>query len=91
VSESDEPERKSTYIPDGDFEAFKWEKGQWVHVPMIDFAYKLNDGSFPTEATILDNAGNANEQSLEEASRRNMGEKPAAPPKKNTPPKKKTN
>jgi len=73
-----------------DFEAFKWDKGQWVHVPLLDFAYKLNDGNFPKEATILDNSGNVNEQSLEEASRRNMGETP--PPKKNTtPPKKKVN
>jgi hypothetical protein len=89
VSESDEPQRKSTYIPDGDFEAFKWEKGQWVHIPMLDFSYKLNDGNFPKEATILDAAGKVNEQSLEEASRRNMGEPPA--PKKNTPAKKKVN
>lgn len=88
VSESDEPERKSSYIPDGDFEAFKWENGQWVHVPQLDFEYKLKDGQFPTESTILDKAGNVNEQQLEEASRRNMGEKPAAPAPKTKPKKK---
>jgi hypothetical protein len=98
VSESAEPDRKSTFIPDGDFEAFKWQNGQWVHVPRLDFAYKLKDGDFPREATILDDAGKVNEKNLEEASRRNMQKtndpKPAQPdggttPKKTTPPKKK--
>jgi hypothetical protein len=100
VSETSEPDRKSTFIPDGDFEAFKWQNGQWVHVPRLDFAYQLKDGDFPTEATILDDAGKVNEKSLEEASRRNMQKtnetKPAQPdggatPKKTTPPKKKVN
>lgn len=88
IPESNEPERKSTYIPDGDFEAFKWQNGQWVHIERLDFAYKLKDGDFPAESTILDNAGNINEQQLEEASRRNMGEKPATPAPKTKPRKK---
>ena len=71
-SEENEPERKNTYIPIGQFEAFKWEKGQWVHVPNIDFEYKLKDGQFPREATIYDEAGNVNEAALEEASRKTM-------------------
>lgn len=95
ISETNEPERKSTYIPDGDFEAFKWQNGQWVHVPRLEFAMKLKDGQFPTESTILDDAGNANEERLEEASRKTMerekGTPPAAtsPSKKSTPQKKK--
>lgn len=93
ISESNEPDRKSTYIPDGDFEAFKWENGQWVHVERLDFELKLKDGQFPRESTILDDAGNANEQRLEEASRRNMQKGSSAPPvttpKKSTVPKKK--
>jgi hypothetical protein len=95
ISETNEPERKSTYIPDGDFEAFKWQNGQWVHVPRLEFEMKLKDGQFPTESKILDDAGNANEQRLEEASRRTMekenGQPPAttSPAKKSTPPKKK--
>jgi hypothetical protein len=93
ISESNEPANKSTYIPDGDFEAFKWQKGQWVHVPKLDFNFRLKDGAFPREATILDAAGNINEQQLEEASRKNMekeksgGEKET--PAKKDPPKKK--
>jgi hypothetical protein len=92
ISETNEPGRKETYIPDGDFEAFKWQDGQWVHVERLDFAYKLNDGQFPTESTILDNEGNANEKALEEASRRNMERENGSPaPKKTAPPKKKNN
>lgn len=91
ISESNEPERKSTYIPDGDFEAFKWQNGQWVHVERLEFDLKLKDGEFPKESTIFDDAGNANEKQLEEASRRNMekGQGSGTPPKKSTQPKKK--
>ena len=92
ISESNEPERKSTYIPDGDFEGFKWQNGQWVHIPQLDFELKLKDGNFPTESKILDDAGNANEQQLEEASRRNMEKEKGEPaePATNTKPKKST-
>jgi hypothetical protein len=91
VSESDEPDRKSSFIPDGEFEGFKWENGQWVHISRLEFDLKLKDGDFPREATILDESGKVNEQSLEEASRKNMQKEgqPATPPKKTTPPKKK--
>ena len=32
ISETEEPHKKDTYIPDGDFEGFKWVNGQWMHV-----------------------------------------------------------
>lgn len=86
ISETDQPEKKDTYIPDGDFEGFKWQNGQWVHVGKI-FDFKLEDGAFPKEATILDDAGNIDEKQLEEASQRNIDKK--NPPKKE-PVKKKT-
>jgi hypothetical protein len=79
VSETDQPEKKDTYIPDGDFEGFKWKNGQWVHVYKV-FDFKLEDGAFPTEAKILDDAGNIDEKQLEEASQRNIDKK--NPPKK---------
>jgi len=79
ISETDQPEKKDTYIPDGDFEGFKWINGQWVHVNRI-FDFKLEDGGFPKEATILDDAGNIDEKQLEEASQRNIDRK--NPPKK---------
>ena len=88
VSESDEPEKKFTYVPDGDYEAFKWKEGQWVHIDKL-FHDKLKDGEFPREALLFDDEGNANEGQLEEASKRNTEKKPATPPVKKEVPKKK--
>ena len=31
VSESNEPKKKWTMIPDGEYEGFKWKAGKWVH------------------------------------------------------------
>lgn len=99
ISESDEPERKETYIPDGDFEGFKWKDGQWIHVDKV-FNYKVKDGEFPMENLLRDNEGNINEQKLIEQSEKNKArtEKPATtaplkpskpatkvPPNKSTP------
>jgi hypothetical protein len=71
VSEDDQPERKETYIPDGDFEGFKWENGQWVHVDKV-FNFKMKDGEFPQEATIKDAEGNIDEKKLMEQSEKNI-------------------
>jgi hypothetical protein len=35
ISETNEPEKKDTYVPDGDYEGFKWKNGQWVHVDKV--------------------------------------------------------
>lgn len=88
VSESDEPEKKFTYVPDGDYEAFRWKDGQWVHIDKL-FHEKLKDGEFPREALLFDDAGNANEGQLEEASKRNADKNPPKPPVKKEAPKKK--
>jgi len=71
ISETNEPEKKDTYIPDGDFEGFKWKDGQWVHVDKI-FDYKLKDGDFPKEKLILDNNGKPDEQKLMDQSIKNQ-------------------
>ena len=34
-SESNEPKKKWTLIPDGDYEGFKWNNGKWVHVEKV--------------------------------------------------------
>jgi len=88
ISESDEPEKKFTYVPDGDYEAFKWDNGQWVHINKM-FNQMLKDGDFPKDALMMDDAGNVDERKLEEASRRNIenaekekNKKKPAPPKK---------
>lgn len=71
VSEDDQPERKETFIPDGDFEGFKWQNGQWVHVDKV-FNFKMKDGEFPQEATIKDAEGNIDEKKLMEQSEKNI-------------------
>ena len=70
ISETEEPEKKDTYIPDGDFEGFKWQNGQWVHVDKV-FDFKLKEGEAPVERTIRDNEGNIDENQLMEQSLRN--------------------
>jgi hypothetical protein len=71
ISETDEPSKKDTYIPDGDFEGFRWENGQWVHVDKV-FNFKLENGQFPQDATIKDTQGNVDEKKLMEQSEKNM-------------------
>ncbi|MEO8582678.1 MAG: hypothetical protein ABI415_02715 [Flavitalea sp.] len=71
ISESEEPTRKNTYIPDGSYEGFKWQKGQWVHVDRV-FDFQLKDGQFPVDNKLRDDQGNIDEQKLEEASQKNI-------------------
>ncbi len=70
ISETDEPQNKWTYIPDGDSEGFKWENGKWVHVDKV-FNLKLKDGEAPVEDPLLDNKGNRNEKKLQEKTDKN--------------------
>ena len=76
VPEGDHPEKKDTYVPDGDFEAFQWKGGHWVHVEKSLFTLKLKDGQAPMEAKMLDDQGNINEKQLQEASQKNQKKKP---------------
>jgi hypothetical protein len=71
VPEGDQPKKKDTYVPDGDFEAFQWKDGKWMHVQRQLFNFKLKDGQFPQEAKILDEQGKANELQLQEQSQKN--------------------
>lgn len=77
ISETDEPDNKWTYIPDGDNEAFKWENGKWVHIDKaFDFQLDMSGadpymGKPPVGDPILDDKGNRNEKKLEEKSNRN--------------------
>ena len=71
ISESDEPGKKNTYIPDGSYEGFKWKDGQWVHVDKV-FDFKLEDGQFPVDDKLRDDQGNIDEKKLEEASQKNI-------------------
>ncbi|OJW53700.1 MAG: hypothetical protein BGO55_01055 [Sphingobacteriales bacterium 50-39] len=72
VPEGDEPERKDTYIPDGDFEGFKWQDGMWVHVEKRIFNTILKNGEFPMDEKMRDDNGAINEQKLQEQSEKNI-------------------
>lgn len=75
VPEGDQPKKKDTYIPDGDFEAFQWKDGKWLHIQKQLFTFKLRDGDFPQEAKILDEQGKANEAQLQQQSEKNAQKK----------------
>ncbi len=87
ISETGEPERRETFIPDGDFEGFKWQNGQWVHQEKI-FNFQLKDGAFPMDEKLYDDDGNANEERLQKATDKNLEKKNPPAKKTTTPPKK---
>lgn len=53
ISETNEPQKKFTYVPDGDYEAFKWINGKWQHVEKV-FTQKLLDGQAPVEKPMIE-------------------------------------
>lgn len=81
VSESNNPDKAYTFIPDGDYQGFKWIEGRWVQVDKV-FNYKLQDGQAPMPAPLKDAAGKNDEQKLMQQSEKNMQMK-----KETTPPK----
>ncbi len=51
ISETGEEHKKYTYVPDLDFEGFKWKAGKWVHVEKV-FHDALQLGKEPIVAPI---------------------------------------
>ncbi len=74
ISETDEPENKWTYVPDGDYEAFKWQNGKWLHIDKL-YTFKLQEGQAPVGDPLLDVNGNVNEKKLEDKSEQNKVKK----------------
>lgn len=70
ISDSDEPEKPWTYVPDGDYEGFKWVGGKWVHIDKV-FHFKLKDGEAPVEDPLMDIKGNKDENKLKQKSDKN--------------------
>jgi hypothetical protein len=80
ISETDEPDLPWTFVPDGDYEGFRWEAGRWLHVDKV-YDFKLKDGEAPIPDALKDLEGKSDELKLSDRSRKNMGEKaPATPP-----------
>ncbi len=74
TSEDDEPTRKESFVPDGDYEGFKWQNGQWLHVVKV-FNSKLKDGEYPQDLKILNDAGGIDENKLRIQSDQNQNRK----------------
>ena len=79
ISPTNEPAKKYTLIPDGDYEGFKWKDGQWNYVTKI-FTLVTPENQPPTPSLILDAQGNIDETKV---AGYEPGEKaPATPVKK---------
>ena len=63
-SESNEPKKKWTLIPDGDYEGFKWNNGKWVHVEKV-FNQVTPEGKEPVPSPLKDTQGNLQEDKLQ--------------------------
>ena len=77
VSETDEPDKLWTLVPNGENEGFKWENGKWVHIEKV-FDYKIDMkgvdpmlGKPPLENPLYDNKGKMNEKKLQEQTDKN--------------------
>lgn len=63
VSETGEPQKKYTYIPDGDYEGLKWQRGKWAYIEKV-FTQVTPQGKEPVPAPIRDAKGNIDESRL---------------------------
>ncbi len=87
VSESNEPSDKSTMVPDGDYQGFKWANGKWQQVDKV-FDFKLQDGQAPVPVPLKDASGKSDENKLLEQSEKNRQKQQATTPAKPAPAKK---
>lgn len=63
ISETNEPDKEYTLIPDGDYEGLKWKDGKWVHINKV-FTYITPEGQTPIPHPILDEKGKVDESKL---------------------------
>ncbi len=63
ISETGEPQKKYTFVPDGDYEGLKWIDGKWVHIQKV-FTQKTTEGQEPVPQPIRDAQGNIDDSKL---------------------------
>ena len=51
ISETNQPGKPSTYVPDLDYEGFKWKAGKWSHIEKV-FHDALPQGKVPLSAPL---------------------------------------
>lgn len=87
ISETGEPNKKYTYVGDGDYEGLKWTDGKWVHIQKI-FTQKTEEGKEPVPLPIRDAEGNIDYSKLSQRQPENNEQqevdktKPTPSPKK---------
>ncbi len=64
-SETNEPNKKWTYIPVGDYEGFKWKNGKWVHIDKV-FTQVTPEGQAPMPNPVKDAEGKTMEDRLKQ-------------------------
>lgn len=64
VSENKTEDDRTSLIPDGEYEGFKWDGGKWKHVPNVFEEYEMDMknidpmlGNAPTEKPLFDKKG----------------------------------
>jgi len=83
-SESNEPNKKWTYIPDGDYEGFKWKNGKWIHITKV-FTQVTPEGNEPLPSPIKDAEGNTIEDKLQNNLHEEQAEEQKSAPAKAAP------
>lgn len=80
TSETGFVNQRHTFVPDGDYEGFKWEKGNWVYQPKIMCNCPLSNekidpllGKPPVGDPLFDKEGNRDEQKLLEKIKKSGG------------------
>jgi len=85
ISETNEPDRAYTMVPDGDYQGFKWANGRWILVDKV-FDYKLQDGQAPLPEPLKDGSGKSDELKLMQQSEKNrQSQKQTIPQEKKAP------
>jgi hypothetical protein len=74
ISETNEPNKKYTYIPDGDYEGLKWKDGKWVHIQKV-FTQITPQGKEPVPEPIRDAKGNIDYSKLNQRTPENTDDK----------------
>lgn len=78
ISETGEPNKKYTYIPDGDYEGLKWIDGRWVHIQKV-FTQVTPEGQEPVPMPIRDAQGNIDYSKLSSRMPDNADDNPDQP------------
>ncbi len=70
ISETGQPEKKYTYVGDGDYEGLKWKDGKWVYINKV-FTEVTPEGKAPVPQPLLDEKGKVDPSKLKQNQQEN--------------------